>query len=101
MINSRFTIKHTSYEETAGMIKGKSQTRSLIKVYDNKVLIEEFTRLDVEVWICICVGGVASDGSEALSLDCKKSEQATKSTSAWKERKNKNRQCFIINSKQN
>ena len=34
-------------------------------LYDNKVLIEEFTRLDVEVWICICVGGCLLYTSDA------------------------------------
>lgn len=96
--SERFTVIHTSYEETVGMKKGYSTTRSLIKVYDNGNLLEEFTRSERQVWICISAGGVTGEGKPAISLDCKKSEKATKSTSAWSDRKKDGYECVIISS---
>jgi len=97
-LSDRFTVIHTQYNETAGMQKGQSTTRSLIKIYDNGNLLEEYTRSERQVWICISAGGFTGEGKPAISLDCKKSEKATKSTSAWSNRKKEGYECVIINS---
>ena len=98
---TRFTIEHTKFEDTSGMQKGHSVTKSLIKVLDNDVLTKEFTRFDSEVWVTICVGGLTSDGQEGVSIECKKSEKATRSTAAWSNRKKESHACFIVNTKIN
>ena len=96
---TRFTIKHTKFEDTTGMQKGHSITKSLIKVLDNGVLKQEFTRADAEVWVTICVGGLTREGKEAISIDCKKSDKATRKTAAWSYRKKEGYNCMIVNTK--
>ena len=94
-LNERFTVKVKRYEETSGMVKGKSTTRTLITVKDNGVFLKDFTRSDFKFWICICVGGRTSEGAEAVSVECKTSENATKKTMAHLKRKNEDFKCLI------
>ena len=87
---SRFTVKHTTYEETKGMQKGYSITRSLIKVYDNKKLIGEFTNEDFELIVAIFVSG-------DVTIKICKNENSVKRAWFWKFRKNDD--LIVINTK--
>ena len=50
---NRFTITQTEYKETAGMQKGFFRIRNLIKLYDNGVLVKEFTNQQMNVMVLI------------------------------------------------
>lgn len=97
--DDKVKIIHTSYNETNGMKKGCSVVRSLIKVYYDGEFLKEFTRNERNAFICLSIGGTRPDGGVGISLECKKSEGATKGTSAWSDRKKENYKCIIIESK--
>tara|TARA_B110000858_G_C17566634_1_gene364915 strand:+ start:58 stop:384 length:327 start_codon:yes stop_codon:yes gene_type:complete len=88
---TKFTVEHSFYNETAGMVKGKFRTRSLIKVLNNGVLVSEFTREFPMAWICILdgVNGV-------VDIECKKSEASIKRTMMWGSRKNSDMDSILI-----
>ena len=80
---TRFTITQTKYEETAGMQKGHSVTRNLIKLYDNGVFIKEFTNSSFSVMIAVLIN---KDNSFSESKVCI-NENSVKRTWFWSYRK--------------
>lgn len=88
---TRFTVEHTTFKDATGCQKGMFRTRHLIKVLDNGVLLQEFTRQCKEAWVCVTF----SNGLDA-SVECKSSEKAVKNSFMWKWRKDEGRESVLI-----
>tara|TARA_R110000824_G_scaffold38712_3_gene117979 strand:- start:287 stop:577 length:291 start_codon:yes stop_codon:yes gene_type:complete len=80
---TRFTVTQTNYEETAGMVKGFSRTRNLIKLYDNGVFVKEFTNAKFDVMVAVLI---SEDNSFTEAKVCI-NENAVKRTYFWSYRK--------------
>jgi hypothetical protein len=83
---TRFTVKHTKFEDTTGMKKGFSTTRSLIKIYDGGVLINEITRSDFKVVVAVYVSDKENIG-EVSDVKVCRNENGVKNTWFWGLRK--------------
>lgn len=88
---TRFTAVHSTFKDATGMRKGCFRTRHLIKVLDNGVLMQEFTRSEKSAWICI-----TTKGDKYPTVECKKTESAIKNSLMWALRKDENRQSILI-----
>ena len=87
---SIYTATCTEYNDNHGMQDGYFRTRYLIKVFKNNVIEAEFTRESKKAWICI------AEGIDSVSISCKSSEKAIRSSWMWRNRKDESQKSILI-----
>jgi hypothetical protein len=91
---NRFTITQTEYKETAGMQKGFFRIRNLIKLYDNGVLVKEFTNQQMNVMVLIFMN---DSTNEICDTKVCTNENSIKTAWFWSLRKTRKLKLILIN----